>query len=97
MIELTKKHEQLKRQRKLFSKCHFLFNREVPIYALQYLVLSFGGTYSTLDDLDENPNLKITHHVMDRSMSTKKENNREYVQPQYLVDCLNNQFLLPTA
>ena len=79
MVELTKKHEQMKRQRKLFAKCNFLFNREVPVYALQYLVLSFGGNFYTLDDLDENPKLKITHHVMDRSMSTKKENNREYI------------------
>jgi hypothetical protein len=68
----------MKRQRKLFSKCAFLFNRETPVYSLHYLALSFGGTFYTLDDLDANPDLKITHHIMDRPIS-KKKNNREYV------------------
>jgi len=49
-----------------------------------------------MDDMDNNKKIKITHHVMDRPIG-KKENNREYVQPQYIVDCLNNLFLLPTA
>lgn len=49
-----------------------------------------------MDDLDANPDIKITHHVMDRPIKNKK-NNREYVQPQYLVDSINNLFLLPTA
>lgn len=96
MIELTKKHEALRRRRKLFSKCVFLMNREVPIYSLQYLSMSFGGTFITLDDLDTNPKLKYTHHVIDRPLKVKKS-NVEYVQPQYLVDSLNNLFLLPTS
>lgn len=52
MLALTKKHEEMKRQRKLFSKCTFLFNREVPVYSLQFLVLSFGGSFHTQDELD---------------------------------------------
>jgi len=31
-----------------------------------------------MDDLDANPNIKVTHHVMDRPLKDKK-NNREYV------------------
>jgi pescadillo protein len=96
MVELNKKHEQLKRQRKLFSKCTFLFNREVPIYSLQYLVLSFGGAFLTQDDLDSNSKAKYTHHVLDR-LSFAKTTNVEYIQPQYLIDSLNNLFLLPTS
>ena len=37
---------------------------------------------------------------MDRPINASvldKNANLEYVQPQYLVDCLNNQFLLPTS
>lgn len=71
MIELTKKNDMLKRRRKLFSKCVFLFNREVPIYSLQYLVMSFGGTFITLDDLDSDESLKYTHHVIDRPLKHK--------------------------
>ena len=96
MKELTAKHEQLKRQRKLFSKCTFLLNREVPVFCLQFIILSFGGSYVTLDDLDANAALKFTHHVMDRPLATKKT-NVEYVQPQYLLDSINNLFLLPTS
>lgn len=96
MIELTKKHEQLKRQRKLFSKCCFLLNREVPIYSLQYLILSFGGSFLTLDDLDCSPCCKYTHHVIDRPLSLL-QSSIEYIQPQYLVDSLNNLFLLPPS
>lgn len=96
MVELTKNQEMLRRRRKLYSKCVFLFNREVPIYSLQYLVMSFGGTFVTLDDLDSNADLKYTHHVIDRPLKHKKS-NVDYVQPQYLVDSLNNLYLLPTS
>ena len=43
MIELTKKQEQLRRQRKLFGKLNILFNRETPVYCLHFLALSFGA------------------------------------------------------
>jgi pescadillo len=49
-----------------------------------------------MDDLDANPDIKVTHHVMDRPLKNKA-NNREYVQPQYIADSINNLFLLPTA
>jgi len=63
---------------------------------LQHLILSFGGAYLTLDDLEANPSAKYTHHVMDRPLASK-QTNTEYVQPQYLVDSLNNLYLLPTS
>ena len=38
---------------------------------------------------------KVTHMCMDRpTKSTEK--GREYVQPQYILDSINNLFLLPT-
>jgi pescadillo protein len=44
---------------------------------------------------------KVTHVVMDRPLGpgqqTKPENkSKEFIQPQYLVDSLNNLILLPT-
>jgi len=106
MLALTKKHDEMKRQRRLFSKCTFLFNRETPTYCLQYLVLSFGGTYYTqdaYDSLKQGAQPKITHHVLDRPLpqaqldALKREGNTELIQPQYLVDSLNNLHLLPTS
>lgn len=90
MTALTKKHEEMKRQRRLFSKCTFLLNREVPIYGLQYLVLSFGGAFYSQDDFeniaesDQKP--KITHHVLDRPLGKtqvekSKAANMDLVQP----------------
>ena len=72
----------------------FLLQRETPIYILQYLILSFGGLYVTEEDKDVS--VKITHQVIDRPMVGKLDSTREYVQPQWIVDSLNNLFLLPT-
>ena len=79
--ELTKKHEQLKRQRRLFGKCVFLLGRETPIYYLQDLILSFGGQfYTSKDDVPEG--VTVTHVVMDRPLpSNQKGLEAEYVQP----------------
>lgn len=37
----------------------------------------------------------VTHMCMDRPL-TSTDASKEYVQPQYFVDCLNALFLLPT-
>lgn len=77
--KMSKAQDSLAKKQSLFAKCFFLLNRETPIYALQYLVLSFGGTFVTQDDED---NKNITHHVLDRPMAgIKREIKREYVQP----------------
>ena len=37
---------------------------------------------------------------MDRPLDASvlaKNANREYVQPQYVIDCINNVYLLPTS
>lgn len=41
---------------------------------------------------------KATHVVTDRNPEhIKKLKNKEYIQPQWVCDCLNNQVLLPVA
>jgi pescadillo protein len=60
------------------------------------LILSFGGVFATEDDEDFLKEHKVTHHVMDRPIAGKLLTNREYVQPQWIVDSLNNLYLLPT-
>jgi len=71
MKKLTRKEETLKKQRDMFKKCVFLLNRETPIYALQYLILSFGGVFATDEDDELLKQYKITHHVMDRPLAGK--------------------------
>lgn len=80
-----------------------MLGRETPIYILQHLILSFGGDFVLQDELpdDENERKKvmkgITHMCMDRPLpGDSLEKGKEYVQPQYVLDCINNLFLLPT-
>jgi hypothetical protein len=69
------------------------------------LILAGGGAFHTQEDIEdlsatEINKLNFTHHIMDRPVNASvlnKNANIEYVQPQYLVDCLNNSFLLPTS
>ena len=38
---------------------------------------------------------RVTHVCMDRPV-TNVDKSKEYVQPQYIIDSINNLFLLPT-
>ena len=80
MKKLNQKEDQNKKQRQLFNKCVFLLNRETPIYILQHLILSFGGSFVTDEDLDSTKT-KITHHVIDRPLNGKLDSTKEYIQP----------------
>ncbi|KAJ3381119.1 mRNA-binding ribosome synthesis protein nop7 [Entophlyctis sp. JEL0112] len=93
--------------RKLFQSCVFFLNREVPRSSLEFVIKSFGGSVGwpetsgsgsavTVDDST------ITHHIIDRPMSDadRKKNGinatREFVQPQWVYDCVNAGKLIKT-
>jgi len=64
--------------------------------------LSYGGSVGW--EGDDSPigirDKSITHHVVDRNKlleSPSLPTNREYIQPQWLVDCANFHFLLPCS
>jgi len=73
--------------------------------------LSFGGNFTLQDDVSDLEALddkaadkkansmlaQITHMCMDRPLpGATTDQSKEYVVPQYVVDSLNNLFLLPT-
>jgi len=101
MQRLKRRMEASGKQRNLFGKCLFLLGRETPVYILQNLILSFGGSFVLQEEmpLDEKAHAevmkKVTHMCHDRPLSST-EKGKEYVQPQYILDCINNLFLLPT-
>ena len=102
-MAMKKRAEAAKSQRKLFGNIVFLLGRETPIYILQNLILSFGGDFVLQDDLPEDDKesakvmKRITHICMDRPVPAgKQDKTKDYVQPQYIVDSVNNLFLLPT-
>lgn len=88
MQRLFKRQEEGKKARKLFAKCVFLLGRETPIYNLQYMILSFGGSYVLQenlpdDEVESSQVMKtITHVCMDRPIvAGSQDKTKECVQP----------------
>lgn len=90
--QLIEREERLRQQKLLFKDKLFYLNRECPIYSLEPLILSFGGRITK-----DQTNQQITYHVIDRDMKGEKDATRDYIQPQWVYDCINNQILLPVA
>jgi hypothetical protein len=94
--------DALKRTR-LFAGLTFYLSREVPRGYLELVCLAYGGKVGW-----EGPNSpiamndpSITHHIVDRpKLPTGYESlpkSREFIQPQWLLDCSNFMFILPIS
>ncbi len=91
------------KRRMLFSGLTFFLSREVPRGYLELVCIAYGGRVGweggnspiSMDDSS------ITHHVVDRprllSNYASLPKSREFIQPQWIVDCANFMFLLPIA
>jgi len=91
---------------KLFENMWFFCSREVPREAMEFIIRSFGGHVSwqgvgVADQYGGGPfaetDPRITHHIVDRPKLPKTHLGRHYVQPQWVVDCINCRKVLPTA
>lgn len=82
----------------LFKELKFFLSREVPRESLLFLICAFGGTTSwggdgaPFEESDED----ITHQIVDRPSQGHIFLSRDYVQPQWVYDCINTRVLLPT-
>jgi len=92
--------EDAKLRASLFRGLVFFIQRECPRDMMVFLVRSFGGEVcwggegSPYDERDGG----VTHHVCDRPMDEASlDPRREYVQPQWVVDCANWRVLIPPA
>jgi len=83
----------------LFNNHMFYLSREVPRYSLEFVIKACGGQVgwdissgagSTFKEDDE----RITHQICDRSSVKRTYGNREYLQPQWIYDCINRGSLL---
>ncbi|GAB0094068.1 Pescadillo homolog [Sergentomyia squamirostris] len=90
-----------KKLKTLFKGLKFFINREVPREPLVFIIRCFGGLVSwdkvlfpgaTFDESDET----ITHQIVDRPNLPKQYISRDYIQPQWVFDCVNRRSLLPT-
>ncbi|BGP25643.1 ribosome biogenesis protein Pescadillo [Rhodotorula toruloides] len=89
----------------LFAPYFFFLSREVTRPTLEFVIRSFGGRVGWDPVLgagspykEDDP--RITHHVLDRpvlpSSAAALPGKRAFVQPQWVVDCVNKKTLLPT-
>lgn len=94
---LLKKQRDLKQFTSLFANKVFFLSREVPRESVEFVILCFGGKigwegsgspFSYADGA-------ITHVIMDRPSVKQPLPNRDYVQPQWVFDSVNNGLLLP--
>ena len=87
--------EELRKVRGLFRGLTFYLSREVPAKHLGFVINACGGRVAT-DYVPSN----ITHVVVDRpalAPGMAKYDTLEYVQPQYIFDCLNARLVLPVT
>ncbi|XP_037050589.1 pescadillo homolog [Bradysia coprophila] len=98
--KLKQEAVEVKKLKTLFKGLKFFINREVPREPLVLIIRSFGGKVSwdkglfagaTFDETDET----ITHQIVDRPQVSKQYMSRDYIQPQYVFDCVNQMTLLP--
>ncbi|SGZ25896.1 BQ5605_C024g09794 [Microbotryum silenes-dioicae] len=90
----------------LFEGYFFYLSREVTRPTLEFVIRSFGGqvgwdaVLGAGSPFEEN-DARITHHVVDRPVVAgapprSHPGKRAYIQPQWVVDCINRRTLLPT-
>ncbi|CAO1943765.1 unnamed protein product [Urochloa humidicola] len=90
--------DETKECKSLFKNLKFYLSREVPRESLLFIIPAFGGTVSwegegaPFNEVDED----ITHQIVDRPTQSHVFLSREYVQPQWVVDCVNARIVLPT-
>ena len=102
--EEGKKGGPKRRHELLFSRCHFFVSREVPRRILELIILSNGGELSWEGKYAPYPESdpRVTHVIMDRdvipaaSLAAARSGTRDFVQPQWVFDCANEQMLIPT-
>jgi pescadillo len=91
------------KRKNLFSGLTFFISREVPKGYLELICLAYGGSvgWEGNDSPISVKDPSITHHIVDRPKIPASFNDlpktREYIQPQWILDSANFQFLLPTS
>lgn len=96
--EVDDEDDETKEYKSLFKGMKFFLSREVPREAVLFVISSFGGMVSwegseaPFDETDQS----ITHQIVDRPTQGHMFLSREYIQPQWVFDCVNARLILPT-
>jgi pescadillo protein len=92
---------EAKKRHQLFRNLIFFLSREVPRGYLELIILSYGGQvgWEGQDSPISMDDPSITHHVVDRPALlpaySKLPKSRDYIQPQWVMDSANFNFVLP--
>lgn len=100
--ELTKiKNLKNRSNKKLFGNLKFFLSREVNKELFEFCIKNFSGeVFYDSDNFDSETfkNQTFTHVVLDRDIKNiEKKSNTDYIQPQWIVDSINNNYLLPVT
>ncbi|KAK6913075.1 BRCT domain [Dillenia turbinata] len=96
--EADEDDKETKECKNLFKDLKFFLSREVPRESLLFVISAFGGLVSWEGDgapLKESDQ-SITHQIVDRPTQGHLFLSREYIQPQWVYDCVNARIILPT-
>ncbi|XP_062151439.1 pescadillo homolog [Alnus glutinosa] len=90
--------EDTRECKKLFRNLKFFLSREAPRESLLFIIPAFGGIVSWEGEGApyEEADQSITHQIVDRPTQGHIFLSREYVQPQWVYDCINARIILPT-
>ncbi|KAJ6821272.1 pescadillo-like protein [Iris pallida] len=96
---VVEEDEETKLCKRLFKNMKFFLSREVPRESLLFIIPAFGGAVSWEGDGSpfQESDESITHQIVDRPTQGHIFLSREYVQPQWVYDCVNARIILPTA
>jgi pescadillo protein len=92
---------EARKRHQLFNKLTFFLSREIPRGYLELIILSYGGQvgWEGQDSPIVMEDSSITHHIVDRPKLlptySKLPKSREYIQPQWILDSANFNFILP--
>ncbi|KAI3913574.1 hypothetical protein MKW92_045521 [Papaver armeniacum] len=93
-----KEEDETRECKMLFKDLKIFLSREVPRESLCFVIPAFGGAVSwegkgsPFKETDDG----ITHQIVDRPTQGHVFLSREYVQPQWIYDCVNARVVLPT-
>eukprot|EP01091_Cochliopodium_minus_P020370 TRINITY_DN887_c1_g1_i1.p1 TRINITY_DN887_c1_g1~~TRINITY_DN887_c1_g1_i1.p1 ORF type:complete len:634 (-),score=237.76 TRINITY_DN887_c1_g1_i1:56-1957(-) len=94
---INRKIAEVQKKKPLFTNLKFFLGREILKDALVFVILSCGGEVSWTGENAPFPenDPAINYFIMDRPQQEHTYFGREYIQPQWVFDSVNENFLLP--
>jgi pescadillo protein len=96
-LEFDYSHCESTNCKSIFMGMVFYLSREVPYEQLSFIIKAFGGK-TVLDHPSFPISIKpdsVTYYVVDRPLQNYKRDNMKLIQPQWIIDSINFNMLVP--